>query len=192
MSRTKRNILIGIPIIVVVLIYIALVVKVNFENPKIIEEKYKLNETFSLQGFEIRLIDSEICNYDEMLNYYKIEDDSSFCNDENDRKLYKEKTFICNKFRIKKIDGNSFDYSKILLENKYISGANVEYPIFAVINNSLGLDDLEEGEEVEYYLPFAVHKDYYKKDTWENIKNEEFSLVFQGNRINNKLIWVEM
>lgn len=177
----RRKIIIASIILIIILVVGVLcgisIYKVNTQYPDTIKISYQKGDTVQYNKTQFTVTKKEILNEEELEALAK--NISEY--DTKDGLILGEHDAKCLLLTVTISTTNEMD--KIQIPITLESGAwsnDFEYRTFLLLNgkNATLNPELKSGEVVDLKLPFFLYKNHFKKNQWENIDVQEFSLVF--------------
>ncbi|MBD5134515.1 MAG: DUF5028 domain-containing protein [Lachnospiraceae bacterium] len=127
---------------------------------------------FTMEGYSVKVNSADIMTYKEFLNKYNGEDIYSYA----PGKIYDVSITLKNISADESTGVNIMDF--------YIQGAavhaGIDSNLYDLANpkvEGIYAVALRNGTEMEFHLPFGIHKENFNSKTWKNIENFNMNFV---------------
>jgi hypothetical protein len=181
-KRIIKLILLGIVGVLVTIVYVHQYKVVNQRVKAAPVKEYSMGEevemgqdilmNYTMEGYSVCVNQAEVLTYEEFLKKYNAEDEYTYVPD----KIYDVEITLRNK--------NADEETGINLSEFYVQGsavsASIDTNLLSQVNPKLqgaSAIALRKDSSVTIHMPFALYRDYFRKDVWEDLNDFNMNFV---------------
>lgn len=197
MIKNKRKIVVPVVLAVIVITYIALVIRVNIHANNAVYKEYSSGEAFSYRGCEGRVKRTDIYKIDEFRKKYDVQDYvTGFDLDDEQIRVCVVEVNLCKKQEVitdgeyVDMDTVGIDISNIELITKTYSAA-ADYMLTEMINEKeKSYAEINVGESTVMKYPFMLTQPGIREKVMDKIEDEDMWILlgdYEGQEYNIKV-----